>query len=280
MTRITCLVENSVKLSSRLWGEHGMSILIETEHDTVLFDTGQSGDVLLHNLQELQIDPQTIDKIILSHGHYDHTGGLQKLLDRIGPRTIYGHPDLFHPRFSERPDGSPKPVSVPFDKHALDATWRLSTEALEVSNNIFTTGEIPRLEPLENEGDERLKVHQDLQNPNSPMIKDPLKDDMSVVVKTEQGLVILLGCCHAGVMNTLQQVRQQYPDEPIHAVMGGTHLAKASENRLTMTENALQGVPRIGLSHCTGPNVIARFLCNFPEQAFVFQVGTQLTFNN
>ncbi|MBF6058867.1 MBL fold metallo-hydrolase [Thiomicrorhabdus heinhorstiae] len=279
MIRITCLVENSVKLSTRLWGEHGMSILIETGDETVLFDTGQSGDVLLHNLQELQIDPYSIDKIILSHGHYDHTGGLEKLLDLIGPRPIYGHPDLFNPRYSERPDGSPKPVSIPFDKQELDVVWHLSAEQQQVVTHVYTTGEIPRLEPLEDEGDERLKVHRDLADETSPMIKDPLKDDMSVIVKTANGLVILLGCCHAGVLNTLAQIRKQFPDEPIHAVMGGTHLAKAGENRLIMTENALQGVPRIGLSHCTGPNIIARFLCNFPEQAFVFQVGTQLTFN-
>lgn len=275
--KITCLVENSVALSTRLWGEHGMSVLIEEDNSVTLFDTGQSGDVLLHNMQELNIDPHSITNIVLSHGHYDHTGGLKALIELIGPRPIYGHPDVFNQRFSERPDGSLKPVDIPFSKESLtDLTWHLDSNVIPVTEAIYTTGEIPRLEPLENEGDERLKV---CTSENcSSLAKDPLKDDMSLVVKTSKGLVVLLGCCHAGVINTLNQIEKTFPNKKIYAMMGGTHLAKASEARLMATEKRVEKIPKIGFSHCTGLPVSARFLIRFPEQTFVFQVGSVLEF--
>ncbi|MEA3404478.1 MAG: MBL fold metallo-hydrolase [Pseudomonadota bacterium] len=275
--KITCLVENSVALSSRFWGEHGMSVLIEEGNNVTLFDTGQSGDVLLHNMQELNIDPHSITNIVLSHGHYDHTGGLKALIELIGPRPIYGHPDVFNQRFSERPDGSLKPVDMPFSKESLvNVTWHLNSEVIEVTDAISTTGEIPRLEPLEDEGDERLKVCTSTRC--STMVKDPLKDDMSLVVKTSKGMVVLLGCCHAGVINTLNQIEKKFPNEDIYAMMGGTHLAKASEKRLMATEKRVEKIPKIGFSHCTGLPVSARFLTRYPEQAFVFQVGSVLEF--
>jgi 7,8-dihydropterin-6-yl-methyl-4-(beta-D-ribofuranosyl)aminobenzene 5'-phosphate synthase len=275
--KITCLVENSVALSSRLWGEHGMSVLIEEPGSVTLFDTGQSGKVLLHNMQELGIDPHKIDQVVLSHGHYDHTGGLKALFDLIGVRPIYGHPDIFNERFSEREDGSLKPVDMPISKASLgDVSWHLSSDVIQVTENLYTTGEIPRLEPLEDEGDERLKVC--ASSDCDSMIKDPLKDDMSLVLKSSKGLVVLLGCCHAGVMNTLKQIERTFPDQEIFAMMGGTHLAKASEARLKATEAKIANLPKIGFSHCTGLPVSSRFLNRFPNQAFVFQVGTVLEF--
>jgi len=254
-----------------------MSVLIEASDDVTLFDTGQSGDVLLHNMQELNVDPHSITKIVLSHGHYDHTGGLKALLDLIGPRPIYGHPDIFKQRFSERLDGSLKPVEMPVSKADLTGvSWHLDAQAMSVTSNVFTSGEIPRLESLEDRGDERLKV---CVSPTcETLVKDPLKDDMSLVVKTSKGLVVLLGCCHAGVINTLNHIEKSFPGEQIVAMMGGTHLAKASEARLEATENRIKNMPKIGFSHCTGLPVSARFLTRFPEQAFVFQVGSVLEF--
>lgn len=273
---ITCLVENSVQLSSPLWGEHGISVLIEEPDKTTLFDTGQSGEVLLHNMEKLGIDPHKIDQIVLSHGHYDHTGGLKDLLQKIGMRPVHGHPDIFCDRFSERPDGSLKPVRPPFDKEDIKAEWHLSPDFIQVTDRVFTTGQIERVESLEEHGDERLKIR-DPQNPDKT-IKDPIRDDMSLVVKSSKGLVVLLGCCHAGVLNTLKQIKKQFPNETIHAIMGGTHLAKASEARLQKTEEAVETIERIGLSHCTSLPVTARFISRFPQQAFVFQAGSRLEF--
>ena len=285
MIKITCVVENSVKLGSPFWGEHGMSVLIENTQtqERTLFDTGQSGDVLLHNLQRLNVAPDSIQRVVLSHGHYDHAGGLYALLkarNTSNPLPIYGHPDIFSEHFSTHPNGHLKPVMMPktqTELETLGAQWVLDAKPLAITAELFTTGEIPKLEPLENFGDERLVI----QNPNNPdeRLKDPIKDDMSLVIKTSKGLVVVLGCCHAGVINTLNQIEQVFPNQPILAMMGGTHLASASEARLQKTAERVAAIPQIGFSHCTGIPVMARFLAQMPQQAFVFQVGTELTFD-
>ena len=270
--KITCLVENSVRLGTRLWGEHGVSMLVETPAGRVLFDTGQSGTVLIHNARERDLSLRGIDSIVLSHGHYDHTGGMDAALKATGPVPVFAHPDVFIPRFSRRSDGSLKPIGMPFDREwlsGLGASWRLDREPQEVIPGVFTTGEVPRREPLEAPGDARLVIRK-----NGKVAKDPLWDDMSLVVDTPDGLVLLLGCCHAGLMNTIRHVRELFPGKRLLAVMGGTHLASASGERLAATEKFLKEVPHIGLSHCTGIPVAARFMARFPERTFVCQVGT------
>ncbi len=270
--KITCLVENSVRLGTRFWGEHGVSMLVETPEGRVLFDTGQSGTVLLHNVHEMGLSLRDIDAIVLSHGHYDHTGGLDAALKATGPVPVFAHPDVFVPRFSRRSDGSLKPIGIPFDREwltGLGVSWRLAREPQEVIPGVFTTGEVPRREPLEAPGDERLVIRQ-----GDRLVKDPLWDDMSLAVDTPDGLVLLLGCCHAGLMNTIRHVRETFPGKRLLAIMGGTHLASASEERLKATELFLEGVPRIGFSHCTGIPVAARFMARFPKETFVCQAGT------
>jgi len=153
--KITCLVENSVRLGTRFRGEHGVSVLVETSAGRVLFDTGQSGVVLLHNAHEMGLSLRSIDAIVLSHGHYDHTGGMDAVLKAAGETPVFAHPDIFVPRFSRRPDGSLKPIGIPFDREWLEglgASWRLDRKPQEVIPGVFTTGEVPRREPLEEEG--------------------------------------------------------------------------------------------------------------------------------
>ncbi len=270
--KVTCIVENSVRLSTRLWGEHGVSMLVETDAGRVLFDTGQSGEVLGHNLRELGLNLEGIDAIALSHGHYDHTGGLEAALSESGPKPVYAHPDLFNERFGLRPDGSLKLIGIPFGREYLEslgASFSLGADPQEIIPGVFTTGEIPREEPLEATGDNRLVVL----DADGNLRKDPLSDDMSLVIVSKKGLVLLLGCCHAGVINTVNHVERTFGDKVV-AVLGGTHLASASEERLAATESLLNRIEHIGLSHCTGLMVIARFVNRFPGKAFPCQVGT------
>jgi 7,8-dihydropterin-6-yl-methyl-4-(beta-D-ribofuranosyl)aminobenzene 5'-phosphate synthase len=141
---VICVVDDAVQRSSPFWGEHGLAFLIEKEGRRLLFDTGQSGTVLLHNLSLLDIDPATIDAIAISHAHYDHTGGLPALLEYLRPGTLlYASPDLFRERFSQS-EGQPKDVGLGLTREELAGrlALRLSAAPQEILPRLWPTGEI------------------------------------------------------------------------------------------------------------------------------------------
>ena len=142
--RVICVVDDAVQRSSPFWGEHGVAFLIETEGSRVLFDTGQSGTVLLRNLKLLDVDPATMDAVAISHAHYDHTGGLPVLLKHLRPGTpLYANPDLFRERFSRR-EGKPNSVGLTLSREELTnrLDLKLSSKPQEIISGIWTTGEI------------------------------------------------------------------------------------------------------------------------------------------
>ena len=245
---VTCVVDDAVCDHSPLWGEHGLALLIDTQSGRILFDTGQSGTVLLHNLNLLGIELETINALAISHAHHDHTGGLPALLDHVAGIPLHAHPDLFRERFSRR-EGMLKSVGLPLERKALEQhlELRLSAEPTEILPGVWTTGEITdRTEP---EG--RSAYH--LVRGTEGWEPDPYRDDMALVLETGKGLVVLCGCCHAGLLNTLAHVRRTFgPD--INAVAGGTHLLHADEAHLRRVMEVLRelGVPQLYLNHCTG----------------------------
>jgi len=177
--KITCIVDNAVQRSSSFWGEHGLAFLIETEAGRVLFDTGQSGTVLLHNLETLGVDPVTIDALALSHAHYDHTGGLPALLERVRPGIpLYANADLLRERFS-RWEGEPQSMGLSLTREELATrvTLHLSETPQEILPGVWTTGEITsRPEP---EG--RSARH--LVREGDTFVPDPYQDDMALVLE-------------------------------------------------------------------------------------------------
>lgn len=249
MTKIICVVDNAVKKDTDLHNEHGLAFWIETEHGIVLFDSGQTADVLLHNLDVLDLLPQDIDNLALSHAHYDHTGGLETILSKNTNLTLYTHSDIFRPRYSLR-QGEYRSIGLAVDQIDLSRRVKLilSDTPTEIVPNLWTTGDIDDRPELVG-GSAHLFIRN-----GADWQPDPYRDDLSLVLKTSAGLVLICGCCHAGILNTLFHVERIFGD-PIIVIIGGTHLVSADDPYLdhvirVFTER-FQNLT-FYLNHCTG----------------------------
>jgi len=262
--RATTLSENTAFVMPRgLLGEWGLSVLVERDDRKVLLDAG-AGISATRNGGLLGINWDRIDAIVLSHGHYDHTGGLREVLTRIRKRVkVIAHPDVFDAKFIQMSqDQSPLYIGIPFQRaelESLGADFQLTSEPVWLSENVVTSGEIPMITDFETI-DPGLCVRK-----NGEMIPDLLKDDQALFIKTSLGLVVVLGCAHRGTINTLRHARNVTGVETIHTVAGGTHLIRASEVQVEMTIATLKefGVQRLGVSHCTGMPAAMRLAQEF-----------------
>lgn len=271
--RITILCENSVGPVSGTLGEHGFSALIEWDGGSLLFDTGQ-GLTLLHNARKMNKDLRQVRFVALSHGHYDHSGGLRELLRECGPKQVAAHPGVFTPRYRISDRSEPLSIGLPHAREELEtagARFDLSTGFRELTPDIFLTGEIPRTTSFET-GDRGLFTDPHGQE------RDSFCDDQSLVLRTGQGLILLLGCCHAGLINTLRHVSAQTGESRFHAVIGGTHLGFCDATQLEQTIRNLKKWPvnRLAVSHCTGFSAAARLQQAFPSSFHLAQVGYTL----
>jgi 7,8-dihydropterin-6-yl-methyl-4-(beta-D-ribofuranosyl)aminobenzene 5'-phosphate synthase len=272
--RITILCENSVGALSGTLGEHGFSALIEPSGgDPLLFDTGQ-GLTLLHNARRMNKDLSSVKEVVLSHGHYDHAGGLKPLLEECGAKKVYAHPELFRPRYRVKDTGESYPISLPVCREELEAggaTFDLSREFRTIAPGMHLTGEVPRVTDFET-GDEGLYC--DCNGEEC----DLTPDDQSLVLETEKGLVLVLGCCHAGVVNTLEHVAAVTGRRDVYAVIGGTHLGFCSQEQLTKTVALLRklGLKKLAVSHCTGFAASARLSREMPKEFQMAMVGYSL----
>jgi 7,8-dihydropterin-6-yl-methyl-4-(beta-D-ribofuranosyl)aminobenzene 5'-phosphate synthase len=273
--KVTCVVDNAVQRSSPFWGEHGLAFLIETEAGRLLFDTGQSGTVLLHNLESLGVDPATIDALAISHAHYDHTGGLPALLEHIRSGTpLYANPDLFRERFS-RQEGELRSIGLSLTREELAArlTLLLGAAPQEIFPGVWTTGEITsRPEP---EGSSARHVVRE----GEAFAPDPYRDDMALVLEMNGRLVLLCGCCHAGLLNTLAHVQRTF-ERPIVAIAGGLHLTSATadhQQRVNKVLVEMESVQRVYPSHCTGEAAFVSLLLTLgPSIVRPCPAGTKL----
>jgi len=245
-THITCLCDNAVKLSSPLRGEHGIAFFIEQGKKSILFDTGQSFEVLSHNAEALGIDLGTVTDIILSHGHYDHTGGLLDAAMESRARILC-HPDAFEKKY-KRVSGEDIYIGMPWSEEELSLVSDItcSTQPTTVTPTLMATGEVPRQEPLERVPDLFLKES------GQGLVHDTIRDDQSLIIDNGEEATVLLGCNHAGMLNTLAYC-QSLCKSPISLVAGGTHLVAASPERIEATAAyaLTHGIVVHGY-HCTG----------------------------
>lgn len=272
--RISILCENSVGPVTGSLGEHGFAALIEPSGGPpLLFDTGQ-GLTLLHNAGRMNKDLSGVEQVVISHGHYDHAGGLLPLLTEHGGKTVCAHPGIFLRRHRVKDTGECIPIGIPHTRAALEAAgacFDLSAAYRELAPGIFLTGEVPRVTAYET-GDQGLYCDctgQEL---------DITPDDQSLVLETDRGLVVLLGCCHAGLINTLEHVAYVTGRRDVYAVVGGTHLGFCAQEQLEKTIAALKryGISKLAASHCTGFAASARLSREMPREFQTAMVGFSL----
>jgi len=273
--RITTLSENTAGIGNFL-AEWGLSILVETDKVNILLDTGQSISAS-YNADILGIDLSKIDKIVLSHGHFDHTGGLRQILRRMKKEVeIIAHPDIWAVKSVRREGWRGDYIGIPFQRQELEslgAVFNLTAKPVKITDNIMTTGEIPMVTDFE-EIDASLFVKED-----TGWQPDKLLDDQALIIETEPGLVVILGCAHRGVINTLYHAQQLTGIKPIHTLLGGCHLFGASEQRIQSTIAALKelDVQRLGLSHCTGLPAAGIMAQEFGEKFLYNNAGTSIS---
>jgi len=271
--QITTLSENTAGLGNFL-GEWGLSILVETAGLKILFDTGQSISAS-HNADLLGIELGKINKIVLSHGHYDHTGGLRQILHQMRKEIeIIAHPDIWQAKYAAGQDEA-RYIGIPFHRQTLEslgARFNLTKKPVRINDNIITSGEIPMVTDYE-EIEPSLVVKE-----GKRFKPDKLLDDQALIIKTEAGLVVILGCAHRGIINTLHHARKLTGVKTIYMVLGGCHLIAATEERIWLTIAALKelGVQRLGVSHCTGPVASAIMAQEFGDRFFSNNAGTRI----
>jgi len=272
--KISCVVNDTVKNNLNLIAEHGLSFWIQTENGTVLLDTGQTAAVLSHNLKMLNFLPQDIDALVLSHAHYDHTGGLEAILSINTKLTLFAHSDIFRPRYSFRQDEY-RSIGLAYDQFSLSkrVNLNLSDAPTEIIPDLWTTGGISeRPEPIGGSPHLFIRNGADWQ-------PDPYRDDISLVLKTNQGLVVICGCCHSGILNTLFHVERKFI-EPILAVFGGLHLLYAEDQYLEHVVYVIdERFPDVSfyLNHCTGDNAFKKLKGAFASRVNACPAGIMIT---
>ncbi|WP_048148000.1 MBL fold metallo-hydrolase [Palaeococcus ferrophilus] len=249
--KLTIIFENHAGWKKGLLGYHGFSALVEHDGYRVLVDTGTEGKVLLHNMHELGVEPDSIDALFLTHGHYDHTGGLKAFLEERGEGVgVYAHPGIFERRVALKP--RVREIGIPLTRAELEklgARFYLNDGPKELLPGFISSGEIPRVYwdravgYLVREG---------------PYLRDPVRDDMALIVEVKGGIAVITGCGHSGILNIAEHAAR-LTGKPIKALIGGFHLRGAKTELLRQTVGGLKalGVEGLYAGHCTGTDEYA-----------------------
>ena len=270
------LVDDQTRKADVL-AEHGLSFWIEADCCRILFDTGE-GQALRHNVRQLGLNLAEVDAVAISHGHYDHTGGLDLALSECTKAAFFMHPDALRARYSRSADGGARSIGFPLQAGELLRTrlesFRWTRTVTSLRSSVFLTGEITRRAASTPSGG-RFFLDPDCRVP------DPFLDDQALGVETEQGMIVLLGCSHAGVESTLKCALSHSLSKRLRAVIGGMHLAGASEDELARLVDYLEelGPDLISPCHCSGAEAKEYLKSRFPAAYEEAGAGTELTFS-
>jgi len=275
---ITILCDNSINKSGFV-GEHGFSLLIERNDKKYLFDTGPGMSLPL-NFKVLNKDFKRLDKVFISHGHYDHTGGLKWVIQQVGKVEVVAHPDIFsrHMVLHFQDTGEPpRYIGCQFSQQELEqlgAAFTFIDTTREVSPGLwFVTGINPDPEKLPN--DARLLIPQ-----REKFVRDPIKDDASLLIETDGAPILVLGCAHAGVFNILDHIRKDMGITKLRAILGGTHLMffDPKDVRRAIDKFEEFSIDLVGVSHCTGFQAAVELSNHFGDRFRLASAGSVFSF--
>lgn len=263
--KITTLMEDNSGVDSRLYNEHGLSFYIEIDGIKILFDTGKSGD-FIKNAELLKVDLNKLKYVLLSHGHYDHSGGFRKLVDKVenSYELIVGE-KFFNKKYKVIEGKKYKYIGNSFDEEFVNEKnieiKYIKEDIFHITENIMIFSNFKKSNDFEMIN-EKFQIKQD-----ENYVLDDFGDEIVLVVKSEKGLIVILGCSHVGVVNILEAIVER-TGMPIYSIIGGTHLVEADELRLNGTIKFLKekDIQVLALCHCTGENAVREIQHEFQDR--------------
>lgn len=277
--KITTLIENNADDNGILFNEHGLSFYIEIDEVKILFDTGKSGD-FIKNASLLKIDLNKLDYIMISHGHYDHSGGFIKLVDNVENafKIIIGE-GFFNKKYKLLEENTYKYLGNSFDEQYIN---QKNIPIKYIKEHVFYINEnIMIFSNFEKSNDFEMLNKKFYLKKDGNYILDHFSDEIVLGIKTKKGLVVILGCSHIGVVNILETIIKR-TGMPIYGIIGGTHLIEADEQRLKNTIKFFKekDIQVLGLSHCTGECAIEEIKQQFGERFLYNNTGNVIEFGD
>lgn len=278
MLKIRLLSENYARKRNML-AEHGLSIWIETDNKNILFDTGQS-DIFSRNAEQTGVDISKADLLVLSHGHYDHTGGVPEFFRLNHHAPVYIHPEAFQVRFCGQGQ-SARNVGIPWSKKEgidIDVPPRrliINKGPTYISENIIISGEIPSTVSFED-----VPRNFYVEDDNGNLAQDMIIDEQLLLIRGNSGVYVFAGCSHAGIINCIKCAQKIFPGEKIAGVIGGMHLDGVADISLQMTIQHFMdfSIETVIPLHCTGMLPICEIKRFLKERCKMLTVGDEFIF--